>query len=92
METSIKTRISEDLKVSATSVLNDCGLTVSGAIRLFLQQVVNDKGLPFDVKTRPSAKTAEAINEAREIIKSRSARFESVDAMLKDLNDGKQTN
>lgn len=70
--------------------MNDCGLTVSGAIRLFLQQVANDKGLPFNVKTHPSAKAAKAINEAN--IKSHSAQFESVDAMIKGLNDGEQKN
>lgn len=67
MQTSIKTRLSEDLKNDAMLVLNDCGLTVSMAIRLFLEQVVKFQGLPFPVKCRPSAKTMTALRQADEI-------------------------
>ncbi len=67
MQTSIKTRISEDLKNEAMHVLNECGLTVSSAIRIFLEQVVQAKGLPFEVKQRPSASTQQALAEARQI-------------------------
>lgn len=91
MDTRINTRISEELKSDVTHVLNDCGLTISAAIRLFLEKVVQTQGLPFDVTRRPSAKTAAALREAQEIMKNRTARFDSMDAMLKELNsDGKQ--
>ncbi|MGY3178772.1 addiction module RelB/DinJ family antitoxin [Ewingella americana] len=50
METSIKARVSEELKREAAEVLHDCGLNVSTAIRLFLEQVVKSGGLPFEVR------------------------------------------
>ena len=91
MQTSIKTRISEDLKAEAMHVLNDCGLTVSSAIRLFLEQVVQSKGLPFEVKQRPSATTKQALAEARQLEMDAAHRYESIEMMIKGLeNEGKQ--
>ncbi|EIC82810.1 type II toxin-antitoxin system RelB/DinJ family antitoxin [Serratia sp. M24T3] len=91
MQTSIKTRISEDLKNEAMHVLNECGLTVSSAIRIFLEQVVQSKGLPFEVKQRPSATTKQALAEARQMELNAENRYESVEMMIKGLSDeGKQ--
>ncbi|OCQ53794.1 Antitoxin DinJ [Photorhabdus australis subsp. thailandensis] len=87
MQTSIKTRISEELKSNATTVLHDCGLTVSSAIRLFLEQVVQYQGLPFEIKRHPSAKTLTALLEAKELEVKAKHRYHSIDAMLKGLND-----
>ncbi len=46
---------------------------MSDAIRLFLRQVVEVRGLPFEVRV-PTPKTVAAMNEAREI---KAARFDS---------------
>ncbi len=86
MQTSIKMRISEELKDEASQILRDCGLTVSSAVRLFLEQVVSHQGIPFEVK-RPSAKMKTALQEATEIEGKASHRFTSVDDMLKGLNN-----
>ena len=48
--TDVRCRIDEDLKVSATAVLEACGLSLSEAMRLFLRQVVAVQGLPFEVR------------------------------------------
>lgn len=80
--TNVRSRIDESLKNEATMVLQDCGLTVSSAIRLFLEQVVKVHGLPFEVQSKvPSAKTRVALQEAQEI----EQRFSSIEEMLKDL-------
>lgn len=89
MQTSIKMRISEELKNDASHVLKDCGLTMSNAIRLFLEQVVHTQGLPFEVK-RPSARTKVALQEAREIEARASHRYDSVESMVKGLNSDEQ--
>lgn len=86
MQTSIKMRISEELKDEASQILRDCGLTVSSAVRLFLEQVVSHQGIPFEVK-RPSAKMKTALQEATEIEGKANHRFTSVDDMLKGLNN-----
>ena len=62
-ETYVRARIEPGLKDNASNVLNDMGLTVSNAIRLFLMRVVSDKALPFDVKV-PNAKTRASMKAA----------------------------
>lgn len=47
----IRARIDSKLKARAVEVLAACGLEPSDAIRLFLQQVVAHRGLPFDVRS-----------------------------------------
>ena len=85
--TDVRTRIEEGLKEDASQVLAACGLTISEALRLFLRQVVATQGLPFDVRV-PSAKTARALAEAREI----GRHFASMDEMLGDLDgEGSKT-
>lgn len=79
--TDVRCRIEEDLKESATAVLQSCGLSISDAMRLFLRQVVAVQGLPFEVKV-PSKKTARALAQAREIHRQ----FYSMEEMLEDLN------
>ncbi len=90
MQTSIKTRISDELKVNATHVLSDCGLTVSAAIRLFLEQVVHDQGIPFKIQRKPSAKMTTALNEAADIEASANHRYQSIDGMFTGLDSGEK--
>jgi DNA-damage-inducible protein J len=87
---SIKTRVSDELKLNATDVLNHCGLTVSAAIRLFLEQVVQNQGLPFQVKAVPSKKMIKALSEASEIEKSAKIKHNSIEDMLNELNSGEK--
>ncbi|MGZ0786493.1 type II toxin-antitoxin system RelB/DinJ family antitoxin [Pseudomonas saponiphila] len=79
--TDVRCRIDEDLKVSATAVLEACGLSLSEAMRLFLRQVVDVQGLPFEVRV-PSEKTARAMAQAREIRRQ----YDSIDDMLRDAD------
>lgn len=68
----------EDLMMRATQVFNACGLTIEDAMRLFLQQVVSNQRMPFDVRV-PSKKTASAMREARNI----GQRFDLIEEMFK---------
>lgn len=47
----IQIRISHDDKKSAKIVLDQLGLTFSGAIKLFFKQMVREGGLPFNIST-----------------------------------------
>lgn len=49
-ETVIRARIDSRIKLEAQTLLERFGLTMSDAIRLFLHQVVIEKGLPFEVR------------------------------------------
>ena len=83
----VKSRIDPELKNDATAVLERCGLTVSSAIRLFMEQVVITEGIPFQVRAKkPSPMLARALKEADEIKLS----YKSIDDMLEDLSPGKE--
>ena len=79
----VRARIDADLKRDATAALAAMGLTISEAIRLLLVRVAAEKALPFDVRT-PNASTRAAIEAAD---RGELTRFESIDALLADLND-----
>ena len=78
----VQTRISSAVKEQASAVLATMGLTVSDAVRLLLTRVAHDKALPFE-PLRPNAETIAAMEEARA---SGLERFDSVEALLADLN------
>ena len=61
----VRARINSELKIKASAVLSDMGLSVSDAIRLLMVRVVSDGALPFDVRV-PNADTQAAMREARE--------------------------
>lgn len=45
----VRARIDADLKAQAARILSGCGLELSDAIRLFLQQVVLQEAIPFQI-------------------------------------------
>jgi DNA-damage-inducible protein J len=47
----VRARIDSELKAGAARVLAACGLELSDAIRLFLQQVVAHQGIPFEIRS-----------------------------------------
>ena len=78
----VQTRINGAVKDEAAAVLATMGLTVSDAVRLLLTRVAHDKALPFE-PLRPNAETIAAMQEARA---GGLERFDSVEALLADLN------
>ncbi len=78
----VRTRIDEQIKEDATAVLASMGLTVSDAFRLMLTRVAREKALPFEPLV-PNTDTIEAMKEAR---RGKLESFESVDALMEDLN------
>ena len=60
----VQLQVSPELKKQAEAVFAALGLSTAGAIRMFLQQVVNTGGLPFQpTAKRPNPKTLEAMTE-----------------------------
>lgn len=59
----LQIRIDDALKDQAQTVVQGMGLDLSGAVRLFLAQVVKENGLPFRPTNEPfySAKNQEAL-------------------------------
>jgi DNA-damage-inducible protein J len=82
----VRSRIEPSLKQNASDILTQCGLDISTAIRLFLQNVVAFKGIPFDIKV-PNSDTIAAIQEARRITH---ARFATGQELFDDLDKNAQ--
>ena len=78
----VQTRIDGKVKDEASAVLAAMGLTVSDAVRLMLTRVAHDKALPFEPLI-PNPETVAAMREARA---GNLRSYESVDALMADLN------
>lgn len=77
-------RVDDDVKAQASEALAAMGLSISDAVRILLKRVVNDQAFPLELKV-PSAQTRAAMEESRSMMNARSARFQSADALLDDL-------
>lgn len=78
----VQARIDGAVKEEAAAVLAAMGLTISDAVRLLLTRVAREKALPF-APLIPNTATIEAMKEARQ---GGLSRFDSVDAVMDDLN------
>ena len=78
----VQARIDLSVKEEAAAVLAAMGLTVSDAVRMLLTKVAQEKMLPFELLT-PNAETIAAMKEAR---RGGLGSFDSVEALLNDLN------
>ncbi len=78
----VQARIPPELKEEAESVLSSIGMTTAEAIRVFLKQVVNSGGLPF----QPTAKVpnAETLAAMMELEQGGGQVFQSTDELFTD--------
>ena len=77
-------RVEDDIKEQATQALNAMGLSMSDAVRLFLNRVVIDQAFPLELKV-PNAETRAAMQESRAMMAKQRARFASAKELLVDL-------
>ncbi len=84
--TMLHVRVDDEIKTQASEALAAMGLSVSDAVRILLKRVVNDQAFPLELKV-PNAQTRAAMEEARAMAKARTARFESADALINDLEN-----
>ncbi|MEA3643769.1 MAG: type II toxin-antitoxin system RelB/DinJ family antitoxin [Lamprobacter sp.] len=82
-------RVDDDIKAQASEALAAMGLSVSDAVRILLKRVVNDQAFPLELKV-PNAQTRAAMEESRAMMKARSARFQSADALFDDLEKSRK--
>jgi len=60
--TSVNVRTTEEIKKGAEVILNGLGLNISSAVNLFLKQVINYRGIPFDLRL-PDKETLQAMDD-----------------------------
>jgi len=78
----IRARVEPELKSEAEAILKEVGLSSSEAMRLFLNQVVSRRGLPFAVKI-PNAETIEAIES---IQAGKGLKVDSIEELFDDAD------
>ncbi|MFW3579317.1 type II toxin-antitoxin system RelB/DinJ family antitoxin [Vagococcus fluvialis] len=79
----ISLRLDDQLKEESTKILNDLGMDVTGAIKIFLTQVVLQEGIPFEV----SLKKPELMKALEDIENNRTSSFNNLEELMADLTD-----
>jgi DNA-damage-inducible protein J len=81
----LNVRIEENTKRAASKALADIGLDLSTGVKIFLHQVIVEKGLPF----RPTKKNHAALRAQwdREVAEARKngKRYDTAEELFKDL-------
>lgn len=84
----VNVRIEEKTKKAASKVLADMGLDLSTGVKIFLNQVVIDKGLPFRPTKNPAAIRARWEREVAEALE-RGEVHDARDALRFNLKNSK---
>jgi len=79
-------RVDEELKRKAESLFAELGLNMTTAMNIFLRYSVRYGGIPFDLRIeKPNAETLAAIDDVNNN-RNMSKSFDSVKALMDDLN------
>jgi DNA-damage-inducible protein J len=83
----IQIRIDAKTKKAARKTLDELGIDMSSAVKLFLTNVINRKGIPLDLRTENGFTLAQeqALLAETELAKNSARRFATVDALMDDL-------
>ena len=86
---STNVRIDMEVKKQVQEIFNELGLDMTTAINIFLRQVIQYQGFPFDVRLNtPNPITIEAIAQGNRMDNDPGTRrFKSVEDLFADLDD-----
>lgn len=85
MQTTINIRTDKETKEMASLLFEELGLSLSGAINIFLKKSIKENGLPFELK-EPNFETIKAIKESDLIAKDKTRkRYKDIDELRKSL-------
>ena len=83
----IQIRIDAETKAKARKTLEELGLDMSSAVKLFLTNVVNRQGIPFDLKTENGYTIAEELAMVRETEEAKQSKgYNDLDELYADLD------
>jgi len=86
-ESTIQLRIDTKTKNQAKKTLDEIGLDLSSAIKLFLRNIIITESFPFEIRTKNGfthAQEREMLKEAEEVIKH-GKRYNSAEELTADL-------
>lgn len=79
-------RVEPSVKQKAEEILSDLGLSITEAINVFLNQVILNDGIPFEIrKPKFNKETIQAIEDTKNG-KNLSKTFNNVDEMFEELD------
>ena len=81
--TTLSIRIEKDIKTKAQKTLGALGLDLSGAVNMFLRQVVVEQAIPFTPSRNPKAIKEAWDKEVQAALKTKG--YKNVDEMFKAL-------
>jgi DNA-damage-inducible protein J len=83
-------RIDEEVKNSATEVVEQLGLSLSSAVGIYLRQIAIRKEIPFQISTHPipNDETVAALEEGEAIASGAKTakRYQTVDDLFADMD------
>lgn len=88
MTKTLQIRIDSSVKSKAQKILEEMGLDMSSAVKLFLGQVIRSRSIPFEIRTVNGFTPAQEnmMIKETEWAKKHGKRFSSVDEAFKYLN------
>ena len=94
MNQAIQVRVDAKLKKQADQVLDDIGLDIPTAIRLFLRKVVVSKSIPFELKSSKFTENGFTEEFENEVLKASKESgqvgpFDTADVAIKELKKKK---
>ena len=81
---SMSIRLDSEVKEQAQQVFNHLGMDMTTAITIFLRQVLQYQGLPFDVRLDENRKLLQVLTDVDQH-RNMSQSFESVSDLMEDL-------
>lgn len=79
----IHVRVEDELKEEATKILNEIGMDVTSAIKVFLKQVVLEERIPFDIQLKKCT-----IDEALDdLANGKTQSFKDIQSLMEDLKN-----
>ena len=81
-------RMDEDIKHQADDLFSDLGMSLSGAITVFIKQAIRQQAIPFNIsRDIPNRETLEAIEEVQRLKNDPTKKtYDSFDEILKELD------
>ena len=87
MNALIQARIDSKVKEDAEKIMNQLGISLNEAIRMFLMQVIIHKGIPFKPTLKPEYEPNEMLQQVIDDVENKKdlTRYKNTDEMWQDL-------
>lgn len=87
MNSLIQARVDSKVKNDAENIINQLGISLNEAIRMFLMQVIIHKGIPFKPTLKPEYEPNEVLQQIIADVENKKdlTRYKNTDEMWQDL-------